>query len=776
VSSDPISSSSWSDRFAIAAIAATALFYEVAITRILSVILWYHFAFLAVSLAMLGLGAPGVWFALRKPGPRALERSMLAAAVLVPASIVALFRFGEPLAARTAFATVCVAAPMLALGTAICLLLLRARGAGIGSMYAADLIGATCGTLLVVPLLHVVPTPLLIAGAGALPLVALLLIGRTYCRAALGLLVLLIATIVWREPYRLRYTKTYSESKLPPLYEEWTPTARLAVFPNPFWISRPESGFGWGLGSNYVPRPVQQLWLEQDGGAGTPITHYTGSPSELSHLLWDVTSIGDQLFRPKSVCVIGAGGGRDILGAIAVGANDVTAVELNQHTIRLVSGRFGEFSGDIYHRPGVRAVAGEGRSFLTGTPDRYDMIQISLIDSWAATTAGAYALSENYLYTVEAYRLYWNRLTPHGVVSTSRWIGGMNRLETVRLAHLVREALTLEGIEHPEHHLMIVQGSTVATVLMMKDPITVDGLAAVDSLCAYYGFHRHWPPTETPSRDAKVEELAPILKLGPEAFRERGLEVSPPVDDRPFFFQTASILGRIEPAKVRAISLNEQAARILRMLMAIVTALGLAVFFLPFALNRRIERHPGFWRGGAYFASIGLAFMLVEIPSIQRSILYLGHPCHATTVVLSSILFGAGLGSWLAGRGALDLRAWALALLVVLVAANLVMSPLLHATIGWVWVARAAIAFGVFGALGFLMGFGFPLGIIHFGDENKAWFWAVNGASGVVASVFSLALAMAFGYTRVVYAGIALYAVAGLLLNLSPKPAPRAAG
>src|SRR5205085_10237563 len=129
--------------------------------------------------------------------------------------------------------------------------------------------------------------------------------------------------------------------------------------------------------------------------------------------------------------------------------------ELNPTSVRLVSKEFGDYSGDVYHLPGVHAVASEGRSYLTRSAKRYDLIQISLIDSWAATAAGAYALSENYLYTVEAYRLYWHRLSERGMVSTSRW---MTDLEAVRLANLVRVALGQEGVAAPEPHLAIAQG------------------------------------------------------------------------------------------------------------------------------------------------------------------------------------------------------------------------------------------------------------------------------------------------------------------------------
>ncbi len=739
------------------------MLYEIGVTRILSVVLWYHFAFLAVSLAMLGLGVPGVWFALRRPGERSLERALIAAAVAAPLSIVVLFRYGGPLPERTALATVCILVPMLALGAAVCLLLLRARAGAIGRMYGADLLGATAAALAVVPLMHRVPTPLIVAGSGLLPALALAVLGR-----AGGAVLATVAVVVlaaWPDGLRVRYGKVYSEEGLELLYERWTPTARLTVISTPFH----QRAFGWGMGSRYVPRRVEQVWLEQDGAAGTPITRMTGASGELDHLVYDVTSLADQLQPPVRTCVIGAGGGRDVLAAMGSGARDVDAVELNPYIVQLVSTRFGEYSGDVYHTRGAHAVVSEGRSYLTRSSKRYDLIQISLIDSWAATAAGAYALSENYLYTLEAYRLYWNRLTPTGMLSTSRWV---TSLEAVRLANLVREALSREHVANPNAHLAVAQGGQVATVLAAREPFTGARLDTLRAVCERRGFALLWPLDASHSDPGDV---GLVLDRGPESFRARGLDVSVPVDDRPFFFHNVAVFGGQPSADVTSFLNNARAVLVLRGLMAVVTLLAVALFFLPFALRGALPREPGFWRGSGYFAAIGLGFMLVEIPVIQRMILYLGHPSHAITVVLASMLLGAGLGSLASGRlRAPAIAVWAALLVGGIAAANAGLPHLVTATIGWAWPARVLAAGGIAGALGFLMGFALPLGMLRFGDVGKPWFWAVNGASGVMASVCSLGLAMTLGFERVVWWGAGLYALAVLLLS-APSRSPAAA-
>jgi hypothetical protein len=640
----------------------------------------------------------------------------------------------------------------------VCVLLLKARGGAITRMYGADLLGATAAALAVVPLMHKVPTPLIVAGAGLLPAAALAVLGRNRAALVAGAAVVLLAA--WPDALRVRYGKVYSEEGLDLLYERWTPTARLTVISTPFY----QRGFGWGMGSRYVPRPVDQVWLEQDGAAGTPITHVTGAPDELSHLFYDVTSLADQIQPPVTACVIGAGGGRDVLAALASGAMSVDAVELNPAIVELVSTRFGDYSGDVYHAPGVHAVVSEGRSYLTRSPKRYDMIQISLIDSWAATAAGAYALSENYLYTLEAYRLYWNRLSLKGMLSTSRWI---TSLEAVRLANLVREALSREGVANPDAHLAIAQGGQVATVLAAREPFRGPRLDTLRAVCERRGFTLLWPPDRA---GPDSSDVGLVLARGTEPFRARGLDVSVPVDDRPFFFHNVEVFGGRLPADANSFLNNTRAVIVLRRLMEIISVLAVVLFFLPFALRRVLPRESGFWRGSGYFAAIGLGFMLVEIPVIQRMILYLGHPSHAITVVLASMLLGAGLGSLASGRLRTPaIAVWGAVLVAAIAAANLGIPHLVVATIGWAWPARVLAAAGVAGALGLLMGFALPLGMLRFGDVGKPWFWAVNGACGVMASVCSLGLAMTFGFERVVWCGVALYVIAVLLLTAGTR-------
>jgi hypothetical protein len=411
--------------------------------------------------------------------------------------------------------------------------------------------------------------------------------------------------------------------------------------------------------------------------------------------------------------------------------------------------------------PGVNSIASEGRSFLSRSTLPYDFIQISMVDSWAATSAGAFALSENYLYTEEAFQLYWDRLTVDGIVSVSRWMMDRHLVEGARLVLLAKSALAARGVEEPLRHIVVVQAKSVANLILSKRPVDETMLARIDAVCAERGFSRHWPVHEgTPSRSL----MPRLLSEGPAFMEASGLDLSPPTDDRPFYFQAVPVLGKIDHDLIAKLSVNEQSVLLLRRLLWIVGGLSLLLFFVPFAFSSRFPRAPALLRGSAYFACIGLAFLLVEASWVQRFILFLGHPSYATTVVIAALLLGAGLGSLCAGRTSLltAVRLGPVIPLLVLVlneALGLVFpSALALSCPGRVIVSVALLVPGGFG-----MGFALPLGMIRFGDEAKPWYWAMNGAFSVFGSVFSLALAMTMGHHAVGLAGVATYGVAYLL-------------
>jgi hypothetical protein len=772
---------------AIALVSATVMLYQIAATRLLSVVLWYHFAFLSISLAMLGLGASGVWFSRRVPGARTLPRLLLCAAVTLPCSVWVILQTRLQLEAATwwlGLVAVSMLVPMYCLGAVVCLLLVGARGAAVASLYAADLLGATAGAALIVPLLSSIPTPQLTAALGALPLVAL----AAHSAAVRGAkqpvpgveqphgslldhwmlpfvcAAVLVGVVLWGGPFRVRYSKLYTEhGEKAPLHEVWTATARITVFGRPIFSPDPNVPWGWGYGARFRPKPWRERWIDQDGSAGTPVEHLPGAPSELTHLGFDVTSAGYQVFAPKHVCIVGAGGGRDIVTALAFGAQQVDAVEVNRGIYRLMTGPLAALAGNIYTRPGVNTVVDEGRSYLSHTDKRYDAIQISLVDSWAATAAGAFALSENFLYTREALQLYMSRLEPDGVLSISRWTSRVQPFETARLALLAEAALRGMGVADPKAHMLLLTGSAIGTLLVSKQPVTAETLRRADKLAAARGFERGFP---TPPGAAGASLVSLALADQGALLEQTGLDLSPPTDDRPFFFQARRLFDFAEQVSQAAPKdVNLQAVSMLRSLVLWLLGLTAALFFAPFVWFGRPQRAAAFWSGSGYFAAIGAGFMLLELSWLQHSVLFLGHPSTATAVVLGSLLAGSGVGAALAGRARVSLWLLPAAALVI----SLGLGPLFRALLGQALALRCLVAGGVFAGAGVLLGVALPTGLMRFPAEQRAWFWAVNGAFGVLASALSIALAMTLGLRNTALLGAAAYAVAALCFQRAAR-------
>jgi hypothetical protein len=339
-------------------------------------------------------------------------------------------------------------------------------------------------------------------------------------------------------------------------------------------------------------------------------------------------------------------------------------------------------------------------------------------------------------------------------------------MECTRIALLALEALRRLDIESPETHIAVVQGGMVGTLLVSRTPWTDAELDRINKIARERGFLVLWPyPKHLPvPTDSLVTQT---ILTGPEVLHERGFDMTPPSDDMPFFFQAFSLF-KTPGAENSGLGFNELSVVLLRRVVILISLLAVAVYLLPFLLAGRIDRHPGFWRGSGYFAAIGLGFMLVELPWIQRFILYLGHPSYAATVVISALLLGAGLGSMQAGRLSAIGPAIRIGFILPLVIAltNLLFEPVFTSSMGWPLVLRGALGIAMLLPAGFAMGFPFPIGMQHFGDPNKAWFWAMNGVMSVVGSVMSLALAMVFGFTNVVIVGVVAYFFAWTILQL----------
>jgi len=555
---------------------------------------------------------------------------------------------------------------------------------------------------------------------------------------------------------------------------------------------------GWGLSATLpADTRVRELNLDIDSYAGTELTAYNGDPEAVSHLKYDVTNVAHYLRPDSRVVVVGTGGGRDVLSALAFNQREVTGVEINESIIDLVNHRFGDFTGHLDRDPRVRFVNDEARSYIARLQDRVDLIQISLIDTWAATASGAFVLTENSLYTTEAWRVFLDHLATRGILSVSRWYYADRPGEVYRLATLASTSLMQRGIARPGDHYAIVRARPAAvpngpdgvgTLLLSRDPLSVEDLDRLEEVAARMQFDIVQSPRY--SADDTFAAIASGSRLA-DAIASHPLNISAPTDDTPFFFHMLRLRDVFNAARWHdqgIVRLNMTAVGVLGVLMVTVIVLTAACIVLPLLLaaprqprvvsshaKRKDRGHAAVAWHLVYFAAIGFGFMLVEISQVQRLAIFLGHPVYSLSVVLFSLLLSSGTGSLFTARLP-DRSGSSIAVLVALVCVLAVFGAMTPLVIRHFEAAstsiRIAVSIAILFPIGFLLGMAFPVGMRHALTQVPSiapWLWGVNGAASVCASVLVMVIALGAGISAALWTGIGCYVIALAAVLRSPR-------
>jgi hypothetical protein len=783
---------------AVALTSAALLMTELALTRIFSVTMYYHFAFLAISIALFGLSASGVyvfvarrWLLAREPpGLLAGHALAFAAVTILTLGLLVRIRVGlnySPENLRLMIAIYALAALPFFAGGAVISLALTRFPAGVNVVYAADLVGAAAGCLLLIPLLNSIGAPGAVLSASQAAAVAAVLFqspgrrGRGAVAAVLLASVPAAVQLSSAAPFDVRDTKGHRGDRV--LFSRWNSFSRVAVY---------DRGHGdWSMSPRYTgPRPDSRF-MDIDSAASTPIVRFDGDLSRVDALRYELTSLAYHLRDATTArgapgfraLVIGPGGGRDLLSALLFGAAHVDGVEINPIIANdVMRGAFATYSGGIYTHPDVSITVDDGRSFVRRSPDRYDIVQASLVDTWAATAAGAYTLSENSLYTVEAFTDYLDHLTDNGMVTITRWV-----FDGLRLVSLAQEACARRGCEAADR-IAIVQHDKVATFLFKRTPFTGDEVSALRRISAELAFTVLYAPDDRASargisiaaadprgrvRQISLDDYARlILSSDRHAFYDSyPLDVRPTTDDRPFFFHTTRLERQMDVAFGRNMLFGNGLSALLT-LMGI--SAGLVALFIvgPLAIAGRGALRPGWPVWLAYFGSLGAGFMLVEVALLQQFVLLLGHPVYSLTVTLFSLLLGTGIGSYLSRTIASAdvhrrLREALLGIVVLAVAAVWLLPPIIAGSIHAPRWLRIVVASAALLPAGALMGVALPAGmrLLHARQPSLVpWAWAMNGALSVVGATLAIFIAMNWGFSVTLLAGATLYVLASLLV------------
>ncbi|MGH8745467.1 MAG: hypothetical protein ACREUK_03130, partial [Burkholderiales bacterium] len=521
------------------------------------------------------------------------------------------------------------------------------------------------------------------------------------------------------------------------LYSKWNSFSRVGVYDR--------THADWSLSPNFKGPHPPSLLMDIDSSASTPIVKSTGSLADGAYLRYELTAFAYRLAeRPSgfNALVIGPGGGRDLLSALVFGARHVDGVEINPIIARdVMLGRFRDYSGGIYANPRVSIHVEDGRSFVRRSPERYDIIQASLVDTWAATAAGAYTLTENSLYTVEAFEDYIRHLSSGGVLTITRWV-----FDGLRLVSLAQEACARLGLD-PARHLAIVRYGRVATFIFKNSAFSDAEVARLKRDADDLGFTILYAPglpaplalEDPPEMRGTGTSIADYRKLILAKDREGFLSNYPlniraTTDDQPFYFHTTRLRNQLRVALGHGNSLGNGLGALLS-LFGISAVLVLLFIVSPLLIaGKRPRRGWGGWL--AYFSALGAGFMLLEVALLQRFVLLLGHPVYSLTVTLFSLLLGTGLGSLVSRRVHMD-RVRQVTVGAILAAALAAawaafgLERLVDVSVPWPLGVRVVVAAIVLIPLGVLLGFGLPGGmrmLDRVRPEIVAWGWGMNGA------------------------------------------------
>ncbi len=780
------------------------LMLQIAETRLLSVMAWYYLAFFAISMAMFGMTAGSllVYFNARFfTAERLLEHlSWIATAFAIVVVASTLSVVSSVLLTRTTSGMVIlgwlkliliIVPPYILAGMAISLALTRSPWP-VGIVYGVDLLGAATGCLIALALMTWLDGVSALIAIGAIGAVAAACFRTAWqpARAAGGWFVprhpLLLAAVlaalaglnVAVQPNGIApvLVKDQIEPALPAA-QQWNSYSRVRA--EQAYTGKPVM---WGPSERLPAVTISQQVMNIDGSAGTTMYRFDGDLATLGFLKYDVTNLGYVIRHSGQSAVIGVGSGRDMLSAHLFGFRDITGVELNPVFIDWLTGRFRSFN-HLADLPGTHLIVDEARSWFAGSTSHFDLIEMSLIDTWAATGAGAFSHSENGLYTVQGWQHFLDALTPDGILTVSRWYNPHDIAETGRLLSLASTTLRARGVANPAARIFLAGTPSLATIIVGNAPLSPDDLAKLHNATHELGF------TElvSPDRAVAASVLQRILQARePDDLdgltREYHIDFSAPTDDRPFFFNQLLLtdwqsLRTAQAAPDGVIRGNFIAVKTIGLIVLLSAILVLVTMILPSLPALRQAKASLAWLGTLYFGLIGLGFMFIEIGIIQRVSLFLGHPVYGLAVGLFSIILSTGIGSLISERWKLDrtgkLIAWTLLLAVFVVALTFWFPALVSAFEGRSLTARVLVSLAAIVPSGLLMGFGFPTGmrLVNTIDVRPTpWFWAVNGAAGVLAAGLAVGVSIAFSINASLWLGAACYVVltpVSLLLHRS---------
>ncbi len=790
---------------AIGLLSACVLAYEVLLTRLFSIVLWHHFAYMIISAAMLGYGASGTALTLMKEmllkekiSPHFGAVYVIAAvalAVLMPAAFLLaqqipfnplelLWDNTQP--AKLFAIYLLMMLPFFCGGLGIGLVFAH-FGKQSSRIYACDILGAGLGSLGVIGVLFLVPPHQVLTALAALALLAAAIAVvelkmRPKWLMELFLVMAVLATVALPEiPVHLSPYKDLSQALniagARVVEKRSSPLGQITVVEN----TRVPLRDAPGMSLNATSEPPPQLGVFVDGNGPSALTRFDGNLAPLAYLDQLTSALPYHLFERPHVLVLGAGAGSDVLQALYHRSAEVDAVELDRNVIDLVQHRFNDYAGNLYSRPDVHVYQAEARDFVNASDTRYDLIQVALLDSFGTASAGLYGLSENYLYTVEAFQTNLSRLTPGGMLAITRWLTLPPR-DALKLFATAVSALERSGAPNPSARLAMIRGWKTVTLLVKNSAFTASEIAAIREFSSTRSFDLAYYPGMRADEANRFNILSQpyffegaVALLSPQRqdfIDQYKFYIEPASDDQPHFFRFFKWNSAVELFALReqgGMALFDWSYPLLVATLVQAIAASALLILAPLALSRCRRTLPSA-PVALYFLAIGFAFMFMEIAFIQKFVLFLAHPLYAVAVVLCAFLVFASVGSWLTGHSQnarwqtankVTLAVIAMGTLSLFYLATL--PNLFQALIHLPDAAKIIISVALIAPLAMCMGVPFPTGMMRLANTAEQaipWAWAINGFASVVGAVLATLLAIHLGFAAVILLAVLFYAVA----------------
>jgi spermidine synthase len=796
---------------------ASVLAYEILLMRLLSISLWYHFAYMVISLALLGFAAAGSVLLLTFENIRRnIDQWLIvlagATAVAFPVAFSLSQKVGlDPLQLiwqksewpRMLLTYLLMGTPFFLAGGIVGIILTGA-GEGVHVMYAADLLGAGAGALAIIPALYLGPPWTLLPVLGCLLLLAGIIFSFRLPHAWKGVLGMLITGILVGIAYaalppvpRIHHTKplpmtlAFPDAKVEA--QKFGPLGMIQVVGSSLIREVPGLSLNFGLqGSGPVPSLPRQKLIFSDADTLGPITRFRGSLDDLKYLDFTSMALPYHMRHPAKVLVVGAGGGSDVLLGLSERASRIVALEANQQIADLLLGPFADFSGQLYSRPDVQLEVSEARQYLHSTKEQYDLIHLPFFSAFGSSAGGLQSATESYLYTTEAFELYLSKLSNTGLLAVSCWLKLPPR-DSLRVFSTALRALRKQGVSsEPEEHLFFIRSWRTSTILVSKNPFTPEEISRAIRFCDERGFDLVYfagMKAELANRydieGQPYDYLAARALTSGEAdtfLRRYVFDVGPTSDDRPYFShffrwdKAVPLFQLLRKDWLPFIDLGY--IFIVATMMQAFLASGLLIL-VPLLCVRWVkggEPLPGVGKIFGiliYFGSIGLAFMFLELALLPKFTLLLSHPIYAAAVVLSSILCFAGLGSMsvkrFLGRGTHFLWIAVAGICTWVLLDALIGDRLFMRAISWPLGGRVALAISMISVLAFFLGWPFPSGLRMTARALPGlvpWAWGINGCASVNGAVLAKCLSVGVGFRALMLTACMLYLVAGVVFQL----------